>query len=67
MRAAGLLLDYSKNRIGADTVSLLMSLARERGVEALRDAMFAARRSTLPNIAPSCTPRCAHPPMWPGP
>ncbi|MBP0598638.1 glucose-6-phosphate isomerase [Herbaspirillum sp. LeCh32-8] len=40
VRAAGLLLDYSKNRIESDTLSLLMSLARERGVEALRDAMF---------------------------
>jgi len=40
VRAAGLLLDYSKNRIDTDTLALLMSLARERGVEALRDAMF---------------------------
>ncbi|WP_299530926.1 glucose-6-phosphate isomerase [uncultured Herbaspirillum sp.] len=40
VRAAGLLLDYSKNRLNADTLGLLMSLARERGVEALREAMF---------------------------
>ncbi|BEV14132.1 glucose-6-phosphate isomerase [Herbaspirillum sp. DW155] len=40
VRAAGLLLDYSKNRLNADTLELLLSLARERGVEALREAMF---------------------------
>ena len=39
--AAGLFLDYSKNRITAETKSLLLALARERGVEARRDAMFA--------------------------
>ncbi|WP_432240846.1 glucose-6-phosphate isomerase [Herbaspirillum robiniae] len=44
VRAAGLLLDYSKNRVGSDTLSLLMSLARERGVEALRDAMFGGEK-----------------------
>ncbi|OWY34512.1 glucose-6-phosphate isomerase [Herbaspirillum aquaticum] len=44
VRAAGLLLDYSKNRLNADTLSLLMSLARERGVEALRDAMFSGEK-----------------------
>lgn len=43
-RAAGLLLDYSKNRLNADTLSLLMSLARERGVEALREAMFSGEK-----------------------
>jgi glucose-6-phosphate isomerase len=37
---AGLLLDYSKNRITAKTLELLLQLARERGVEARRDAMF---------------------------
>ncbi|KAF1852566.1 hypothetical protein Lal_00037300 [Lupinus albus] len=44
VRAAGLLLDYSKNRLNADTLSLLMSLARERGVEALREAMFSGEK-----------------------
>jgi glucose-6-phosphate isomerase len=38
--SAGLLLDYSKNRITAKTMQLLLQLARERGVEARRDAMF---------------------------
>ncbi|WP_343724011.1 glucose-6-phosphate isomerase [Herbaspirillum huttiense] len=44
VRAAGLLLDYSKNRLNADTLSLLMSLARERGVETLREAMFSGEK-----------------------
>ncbi len=37
---AGLYLDYSKNRITDETIGLLVQLARERGVEARRDAMF---------------------------
>jgi glucose-6-phosphate isomerase len=38
--AAGLHLDYSKNRITDETIRLLVALARARGVEARRDAMF---------------------------
>lgn len=38
-----LLLDYSKNRINAETLRLLAQLARESGVEALRTAMFAGK------------------------
>jgi glucose-6-phosphate isomerase len=38
--AAGLFLDYSKNRLDGRTLALLANLARERGVEKLRDAMF---------------------------
>ena len=41
LEAAGVFLDYSKNRITAETKSLLLALARERGIEARRDAMFA--------------------------
>jgi glucose-6-phosphate isomerase len=41
---AGLHLDFSKNRISDETVILLGALARERGVEARRDAMFAGER-----------------------
>ncbi|HEX2708254.1 MAG TPA: glucose-6-phosphate isomerase [Solirubrobacterales bacterium] len=41
--AAGLYLDFSKNRITDETVMLLGELARERGVEARREAMFAGR------------------------
>jgi glucose-6-phosphate isomerase len=40
-RLEGLLVDFSKNRVTAETLSLLVDLARERGLEARRDAMFA--------------------------
>lgn len=40
VRAAGILLDYSKNRIDTTTLELLFGLARERSVEAQRTAMF---------------------------
>ena len=39
--AAGLFLDYSKNRITDETMRLLVALAEERGVADRRDAMFA--------------------------
>jgi glucose-6-phosphate isomerase len=42
--AAGLFLDYSKNRIDQKTVQLLCALARERGVEAQREAMFSGEK-----------------------
>ena len=38
--AAGLYLDYSKNRINDETMRLLADLARESGVAERRDAMF---------------------------
>jgi glucose-6-phosphate isomerase len=38
--AAGLYLDYSKNRITDETLRLLFGLARESGLEARRDAML---------------------------
>ncbi|SPA49655.1 glucose-6-phosphate isomerase [Cupriavidus taiwanensis] len=41
LEAAGLYLDYSKNRITQQTMSLLMQLAAEAGVTRRRDAMFA--------------------------
>ncbi len=37
---AGVTLDYSKNRITDETLRLLLQLAKERGVEARRDAMM---------------------------
>jgi glucose-6-phosphate isomerase len=37
---AGLFLDFSKNRITDETLMLLRALARERGVEERREAMF---------------------------
>lgn len=42
--AAGLFLDYSKNRLDGRTLALLLELARERGVEGKRDAMFAGEK-----------------------
>ena len=38
--AAGIHLDYSKNRITGETLDLLMQLAAEAGVARRRDAMF---------------------------
>ena len=38
--AAGLFLDYSKNRINDETLRLLLQLAEEAGVAEHRDAMF---------------------------
>jgi glucose-6-phosphate isomerase len=44
LEAAGLLLDYSKNRLNHETMRLLIGLAQERGVEGQRDAMFAGEK-----------------------
>ncbi|MGP8050705.1 MAG: glucose-6-phosphate isomerase [Desulfobaccales bacterium] len=44
---AGLFLDYSKNCITAKTIQLLLQLAKERGVEAKRDAMFRGEKINL--------------------
>jgi glucose-6-phosphate isomerase len=43
-QAAGLYLDYSKNRVTDETLRLLVALARESGVEERRDAMFRGDR-----------------------
>lgn len=43
-RGAGLLLDYSKNRIDVRTMALLVALVRARGLEAARADMFGGRR-----------------------
>ncbi|HYX22136.1 MAG TPA: glucose-6-phosphate isomerase, partial [Thermoanaerobaculia bacterium] len=40
LEAAGLFLDYSKNRVTDETLRLLVDLARECGVAERRDAMF---------------------------
>jgi glucose-6-phosphate isomerase len=42
--AAGLYLDYSKNRITDETLGLLLQLAEQSGLEQHRDAMFAGER-----------------------
>ena len=44
---AGLYLDYSKNRVTRETVRLLCDLARARGLEAWRDAMFQGERINI--------------------
>lgn len=52
LEAAGLLLDYSKNLLTAESLRLLLDLARERGVEEQREAMFAgAKINTTENRA----------------
>jgi glucose-6-phosphate isomerase len=52
VEAAGLLLDYSKNRLAGSTVRLLTALAREREVEARRDAMFAGEKINVTEQRP---------------
>jgi glucose-6-phosphate isomerase len=47
LSAAGWFLDYSKNRITDETLDLLLELARQAGVESLRDRMFAGDRINL--------------------
>ena len=42
--AAGLFLDYSKNRITDETLRLLLQLADDRGVAKRREAMFAGEK-----------------------
>jgi len=44
VEAAGLYMDYSKHRVTHETLGLLIDLARERGVEARRDAMFSGEK-----------------------
>jgi glucose-6-phosphate isomerase len=43
-RLGRMLIDYSKHLVTDETLQLLWQLARERGVEALRDRMFAGDR-----------------------
>ncbi|MCA9729852.1 MAG: glucose-6-phosphate isomerase [Candidatus Eisenbacteria bacterium] len=47
-----LLLDFSKNRISEETMTLLFSLAREQGLEAFRDRMFAGEEINLTEHRP---------------
>jgi len=46
-RVGDLLLDYSKNRITVETMTLLRKLAAEAGVAAMRDRMFAGEPINL--------------------
>ncbi len=45
--AAGLFLDYSKNRVTEETLTLLLQLAEESGLAAHRDAMFAGEKINI--------------------
>jgi glucose-6-phosphate isomerase len=47
IEGAGLFLDYSKNSVDEQTVSLLIALARDAQVEQRRDAMFAGEKINL--------------------
>jgi glucose-6-phosphate isomerase len=47
VEAAGLFLDYSKNRITDETVKLLIQLAEESGLTARRDAMFSGEKINI--------------------
>ena len=47
LEAGDLYLDYSKNRLTPETVTLLVALARRAGVEGLRDAMFAGEKINI--------------------
>jgi glucose-6-phosphate isomerase len=51
-RIGELLVDYSKHLVTGDTLALLQRLARERGVEALRDRMFAGERINITEDRP---------------
>jgi glucose-6-phosphate isomerase len=42
--AAGIYLDYSKNRVTSETIDLLVGLARQAGLADRREAMFAGER-----------------------
>jgi glucose-6-phosphate isomerase len=44
LEAAGIFLDYSKNRITSETVRLLLKLAEARGLRDRIDAMFAGKK-----------------------
>jgi len=54
VEAAGLLLDYSKNRITDETIRLLVDLAGARASPRPGTPCSRARRSTLAKIAPCC-------------
>jgi glucose-6-phosphate isomerase len=52
-QAAGLHLDYSKNRVTDETLALLVALAEEAGVPARRDAMFAGEHVNVTEDRPA--------------
>jgi glucose-6-phosphate isomerase len=44
LQVGPVLLDYSKNRVTDETMAMLVALARDCGIEAARDAMFAGEK-----------------------
>jgi len=58
--AAGLFLDYSKNRMTDETFRLLLQLAKEAGLKERIKAMFRGEKSILPRTGLFCIPLCAH-------
>jgi glucose-6-phosphate isomerase len=52
LEASGIYLDYSKNRITAETVDLLLQLATESGLRARIDAMFNGDRINITENRP---------------
>ena len=60
LEAAGIFLDYSKNRVTDETLALLEKLADESELRGQIDAMFGVTRSTSPRTARRCTSRCGH-------
>lgn len=53
-----MLVDYSKNRITAETLEKLQALAKETELAEAIKSMFPVRRSTAPKIAPCCMLHC---------
>lgn len=47
MQSEGLLFDYSKHRITQETLSLLMQLARQAGIEEWREKMFSGEKINM--------------------
>jgi glucose-6-phosphate isomerase len=61
IRGAGLALDFSKNRITDDTLAALTALARSRGLEARRQALFNGEKVNLTEDRPALHTALRHP------
>ena len=53
VEAAGLFLDYSKNRVTDESLKLLAQLAEQRGVRARIDAMFSGEKINITENLPA--------------
>jgi hypothetical protein len=58
VEAAGLYLDYSKNRITAQTLKLLVQLARESDLSGRIATMFSGQKINITETPPSCMSLC---------